>query len=226
MRTVQQRIHQAALQLFAEREVPLVTVSELAGAAGVARGTVYNNIESVDHLFEEVATHLVQEMEARIVAASAATADPAQRVADGIRLFVRRAYQEPLWGRFLVRFGPSSETLRGLLEGAPARDIQLGVEIGRFQLRPDQMTSAIVALSGNVLGAISIVLEGHRTWRDAGCDAAELFLRALGIPAETALSLARNELPLRAFDSPAPEEVPSTRRGRSARSRPHEGDVA
>jgi hypothetical protein len=122
--------------------------------------------------------------------------------------------------------GPTSGTLRGLLEGAPARDIQLGTEIGRFRLRPGQMTSAIAALSGNVLGALSIVLEGHRTWRDAGSDAAELFLRALGIPAETALSLATNELPLQAFDGSAPEELPGTKRGRPARSTPRDGDAA
>ena len=225
MRTVQQRIHQAALQLFAEHEVPLVTVSELAEAAGVARGTVYNNVESIDHLFEDVATRLVQELEARVVAASAATADPAQRVADGIRLYVRHAHEEPLWGRFLVRFGPSSETLRGLLEGAPASDIKIGAEIGRFQLRPDQTTSAVVALSANVLSAISLVLKGHRTWRDAGADAAELFLRALGLPAETAFTVARRDLPLQAFDASLPADAPGARRGRAARRRRGEGDV-
>jgi AcrR family transcriptional regulator len=226
MRTAQQRIHQAALQLFAKHESPRVTVSELAEAAGVARGTVYNNIGSVEHLFEEVATRLIIEMDSRIVAALATTNDPAQRVADGIRFFVRRAHEEPLWGRFLVRFGPTTLTLRGLLEGEPVRDIQLGTEIGRFHLRPDQVASAVVAMSGSVLGAISLVLEGHRTWRDAGSDTAELFLRALGIPAETALSLATSDLPPLPLGNSAPEERPRpdahVRHGTPKMERSHE----
>jgi AcrR family transcriptional regulator len=194
VKAAQERIHQAALELFAKRETPQVTVSELAEAAGVARGTVYSNVSSVEHLFEEVATRLVMEMDARVIAASANTSDPAQRLADGIRFFVRRAHEEPLWGRFLVRFGATTLTLGGLLEGAPARDVRFGADIGRFALRADQVPSALVVMSSSVLGAISLVLEGHRTWRDAGSDTAELFLRALGVAPEAALVLATSDL--------------------------------
>ena len=49
-------------------------------------------------------------------------------------------------------------------------------------------------VSGGVLSAISLVLEGHRAWRDAGADIAELSLRALGLPAETARAMATAEL--------------------------------
>lgn len=225
MKTAQERIHQAALELFAKHESPQVTVSELAEAAGVARGTVYSNVGSVDHLFEEVATRLIVEMDSRILAAAAITNDPARRLADGIRFFVRRAHEEPLWGRFLVRFGATSLTLRGLLEGEPARAIQLGAEIGRFHLRPDQVPTAVVAISGSVLGAISLVLEGHRTWRNAGSDIAELLLRALGIPAEAALSLATTDLPPLPLGTSSAEEAPRTRDARTARST-HDGDLA
>lgn len=225
MKTAQERIHQAALELFAKHESPQVTVSELAEAAGVARGTVYSNVGSVDHLFEEVATRLIVEMDSRILAAAAITNDPARRLADGIRFFVRRAHEEPLWGRFLVHFGATSLTLRGLLEGEPARDIQLGAEIGRFHLRPDQVPTAVVAISGSVLGAISLVLEGHRTWRNAGSDIAELLLRALGIPAEAALSLATTDLPPLPLGTSSAEEAPRTRDARTARST-HDGDLA
>jgi len=74
-------------------------------------------------------------------------------------------------------------------------DLQRGVELGRFQLRADQLTTAVTVMSGSVLAAISLVLEGHRTWRDAGSDTAELFLRALGVPAEAARAMATSELP-------------------------------
>ena len=195
MKTSQNRFHQAALRLFAEKGVTQVTVSDFADAAGVARGTIYNNFKSIESLFEDVATRLTTEMGARIAASVNQTTDPAQRLANGIRFFVRRAHEEPPWGRFLVRWGPSTPTLRELLEGAPTSDLRLGIELGRFHLRADQLASAVAVMSTGVLAAISLVLEGHRTWRDAGSDTAELILRAFGVPSEEALRLATSELP-------------------------------
>ena len=195
VKTVQNRLYQAALRLFAERGVTQVTVSDLAEAAGVARGTVYSNFGTLESLFEDAATRLTAEMEMRIAAGFGQTTDPAQRLANGIRFFVRRAHDDPPWGRFLVRFGATTPTLRGLLEGAPTSDLKLGVELGRFHLRADQVTSAIAMMSGSVLGAIWLVLEGQQTWRDAGADTAELVLRALGVPTDVARRLATSELP-------------------------------
>jgi AcrR family transcriptional regulator len=198
--SVQGRIHAAAMRLFAERGVTQVTVSDLAEAAGVARGTVYNNFGrassgNVQSLFEEVATRLTTEMDARVAASVGATHDPAERLANGMRSFVRRAHEEPLWGRFLVRFGASSPTLRSLLAGAPTRDVLTGIERGRFDLRPDQVPSAVALASSGVLAAIWLVLDGIRTWRDAGADVAGLVLRALGVPADEARRLGAGDLP-------------------------------
>ena len=58
MTAAETRIHDAALRIFAEKGVTQLTVSELAEEAGVARGTVYNNLGSTDALFEEVAAGL------------------------------------------------------------------------------------------------------------------------------------------------------------------------
>jgi AcrR family transcriptional regulator len=188
------RIHQAALRLFAERGVTQITVSDLAEAAGIARGTIYNNLGTVDSLFEDVATQLTAEMQLRVSATLTQTSDPARRMADGMRLFVRRAHEDPLWGRFLVRFAATTPTLRAVLEGGGADDIRRGVEMGLFQLRDDQLASAVTMMSTTVLGAMSLVLEGHQTWRDAGSDAAELVLRAFGAPVEDARAIATGEL--------------------------------
>ncbi|MCP3103390.1 TetR/AcrR family transcriptional regulator [Myxococcus sp. K15C18031901] len=195
MNVAQVRIHDAALRLFAEKGVTQLTVKELADAAGVARGTVYNHFESVDSLFQQVATRLADEMHERVTASFEQTADPAQRLANGIRFFVRRAHEEPHWGRFLVRFAVSTPTLQGLWSGPPASDMALGMERGRFSLRPEQFPSAIALLGGGVLAAMALVLEGHRTWRDAGAETAELYLRALGVPPDEALRLSTTELP-------------------------------
>lgn len=197
--SAQERIQGAALRLFAERGTTQITVSELAAAAGVARGTVYNNLgtglTSAEALFEEVATRLTREMDARTAESLSHVRDPAQRLANGMRLFVRRTHDDPIWGRFLVRFGGSSPTVRALLSGGATRDVTLGVELGRFRVRPEQIPSAVAMTSASVLGAQWLVLEGHRTWRDAGTDVASLMLLALGVPEADAQALAASELP-------------------------------
>lgn len=57
----QRRLYGAALPLFAERGTTQVNVSEMAQAAGVARGTVYDNLSDLDGLLFEVAAQLGNE---------------------------------------------------------------------------------------------------------------------------------------------------------------------
>jgi hypothetical protein len=42
---------------------------------------------------------------------------------------------------------------------------------------------------------MALVLDGHETWRNAGFDAAEFILRALGVPENDAKAYAVAELP-------------------------------
>ena len=222
MVAVQDRIHEAALRLYAERSTPKVTVSELAEAAGVARGTVYHHVGDIDALFEDVAERLVAEMDAQIAEVFPPTPwdDPALRIAGGIRFYIRRAQENPVWGRFLARYGASTPTLRAVLTGRARTDLLRGIELGRFQVRPDQIPSAIAALTGGVIAAISLVLDGYATWRDAGADTAELYLNALGVPADVAQSLVRNELP-----NPPPVTGRSKRRPSPPRGPGDDADV-
>ena len=50
-------------------------------------------------------------------------------------------------------------------------------------------------LSGSTLAAMNSVIMGDQTWRDAGTDTAELFLRAGGLSAAEARRVSRCELP-------------------------------
>lgn len=191
----QQRIHAAALKLFAERGVTQVNVSDLAQAAGMARGTIYNNLTNLDRLFEEVAAELADDMNRRITDSFKDVTDPAARMSLGIRSYLRRVHEEPHWGRFIVRFATSNAALQRLWQGQPVEDMMNGLQHGRFHFRPEQLTSTISLLAGAVLGASFLVLEGIKTWRDAGADAAELLLIALGVPQAEARELAQTELP-------------------------------
>ncbi|MGP0061134.1 MAG: TetR/AcrR family transcriptional regulator [Beijerinckiaceae bacterium] len=191
----QVRIYEAAVHIFAQRGTTHASVSELAHAAGVARGTIYNNVADLDSLFEEVAAALADEMHERVLASFQAIDDPAHRLARGIRLFVRRAHEEPHWGRFIARFGLTTATLRGMISGQPARDLRDGLARGRYVFRGDQLESVVAFIGSATLAAMWLVVNGEKTWREAGPDTAEMILRSIGVPLEEARALAAAELP-------------------------------
>nr|WP_232374296.1 TetR/AcrR family transcriptional regulator [Pseudomonas chlororaphis] len=195
MNPTQRRIHQAAFRLFAEKGTSQVNILDLAQEAGVARGTVYSNVESMEGLFEAVASHLAREMHERVKQSFNDLSDPAQRLANGIRFFIRRAHEEPHWGAFIYKFAMSNDSLRGMFASQATTDLLNGLATGRYLFQQAQLLSVLTLISSSVLGSIFLVLEGHRTWRESGVDTAELVLRALGVPFEEARTLATVELP-------------------------------
>ncbi len=90
------------------------------------------------------------------------------------------------------------------------RDVLLGMSLGRYDFRPEQLPSVISLVAGSVLSAMFLVLEGHNTWREAGSDTAGLLLRGMGIPAQEARDIANSELP------PLPELPQMQQPGRKA----------
>lgn len=104
-----------------------------------------------------------------------------------------------------MRYAASHASLQALWDGPPVRDILEGLACQRYSFRQDQLLSVIGVAAGSVLLAISLVLQGHKTWRDAGADTAEFVLRALGVPADEARAFATAplpELPLWTTDQP------------------------
>ena len=192
----QVRIYEAAVRFFAERGTTHASVTELAQAAGLARGTIYNNVANLDSLFEEVATALGDEMHTRILASFESMHDPARRLACGIRFFVRRAHEEPHWGRFIVRFAFTTSTMRSTAVGPSRARSRAKVSPGAATASVPSRRASVLAFVGSVtLAAMWLVLDGEKTWREAGSDAAELMLRAIGVDAEEAQSDRPGDLP-------------------------------
>lgn len=190
-----QRIFAAALRLFAEKGATQVGVSELAAATGVARGTIYNNLHDADALFEEVAKQLIDEMTERLDNCFVNVADPAARMAIGVRHYVRRTHEEPDWGRFITRFAFSNRAMQALWQAGPGENLKAGLKSGRYMFGVKQLRIVLGMVTGGVLTAMLSVLDGETTWRDSAGDTAELVLVLLGISVEEARRLAAIELP-------------------------------
>ena len=189
------RIYNAALRLFAENGGSAITVSDLADAAGIARGTIYNNVTEPKNLLGEVAAALSGEMLLRTEVTMQAVTDPVERIATGLRLFVRRAHEDHNWGRFLVQFTLSHAALRGVMREPPYRDVAFAVDAGRFKIAPAQIPAFVSMMTGTTIAAMNAVIRGEQTWRDAGSNAAEMLLRAAGLSAAETRRIARSELP-------------------------------
>lgn len=208
--TAQARIREAALRLFAQKGSSAITVSELAEEAGIARGTVYNNVDAPDELFEQVAAALATEMHARLATILPTLEDPAERLATGIRCFIRRAHEEPDWGRFLVRFSFSNHSLQTMWNGPPMADLVLGVARQRYDFPPEHLASVVALITGSTLAAMFSMLSGYKNWQDAGSETAQLVLRSLGVPRADAERLATKKLPTL---GDVPESPPRRKRG-------------
>lgn len=192
---VQQRIHEAALRLFAQQNAQQLSVSELAHAAGVARGTVYNHIGSTTELFDQLVGDLADDMNQQIERINQGISDPALRLANGIRAYVRRAHEEPDWGLFLSSFAFNATVMSALWNSNAADDVLAGISSGRFQIDHDQLASTLALIGSAVIAGIHLAREGLRTWRDAGSDVSEHILRAFGLPPEDARNLSHKPLP-------------------------------
>lgn len=194
-RVLPQKISDGALRLFAERGTDRVSVSDLAHAAGVTRATIYNHCADPAEIFSLVARQLADDLHRVIAAANRQEGDPAARLAAGIGHFLRRAHEQPDWGRFILRFALTTESLRSMVLGQPAHDINEGIEQGRFFVEAAQIPGLLAMIGGAVLSQIALILAGHSPWRGAAADLSEFVLRALGVAPDEARAIARRDLP-------------------------------
>jgi len=97
--------------------------------------------------------------------------------------------------RGLIRYAFSTDSLRAMSVGPPGSDLRRGQEQKRYRIDPDQRQSTLGMISRSTLSAMPLVVEGHKTWRASGADAAELVLGALGVAPREARKIANLELP-------------------------------
>ena len=193
MSTAISRIHDAAMHIFADKGGTTVAISDLAREAGLSRGTIYNNLEDPAGLFDAVCQKVSEEMAAKLQDSVIGLDDPAARISNIIRLCVRRVHEEPHWGHFIARYAVKEPKLSDFWGGFPARELKSGIASGRFDLQTEQVGSVTGLLGGATFGAMTLVLLGHRSWRQAGSDTAEVILRGIGIEKSEARLLAAAE---------------------------------
>jgi AcrR family transcriptional regulator len=187
------RLLEGAKQVMAGKGVEGATIAEIAAAADVAPGTFYNYFQTREEILDAVAADLVEEFRRVMNAILRTVDDPAERIAIAIRLFLLRVAEDPLWGWFMARYGPSLPILRDQTrEIIRERIVADGLRRKRFRLPSTRAIGDMI--SGTATTALRSVLEGRLPLSAAG-EVAELLLRGLGVPFDEAHRIATKPIP-------------------------------
>ncbi len=206
-RETRERLLKGAFVLMAERGMAGVAINEITEAADVGFGSFYNHFESKEAIHSAVVDEVLTRFGEALSRISEMLDDPAEILAASIRYVALRAREDPLWGRFLVR---NAFPLRNMSRGMGQyllRDLQRGVDAGRFQ--SDDPLITLLTVGGTAAGAIAAELElaakggtVRRMAKQLGFEvesiperAAAAALRVLGVPAAEADEIARRPLP-------------------------------
>ena len=182
----------AATAVFARQGVDATRINEITDEADLGFGSFYNYFESKDAIVDAVLERAAAQAGAAIDAASADIEDPAEVVAVGHRALVELAAADPEWAWLLVRLDVSHDIALNALAQYALRDIERGIEAGRFVVEDKQV--ALHASAGALLRVVRGVIEGRLT-REAASPHAAGILRMLGVPAKQAARIATKPLP-------------------------------
>lgn len=186
------RILDAARALMAEAGPESVTILAITERADIGQGTFYNYFPSRDAIVDAVIFDVVETLGQRLDALTAGMSDAAEIYSFSLRHLMQTAVSDPVWGWFVVRLGIAQDGLLKALGPRASRDIQIGVDSGRFQVDDVPLASAMTF--GALLAAMHSYLD-NRSREDPSQRYAENLLRMVGLPAEEAHRVSRLPLP-------------------------------
>ncbi len=177
----------AGLRVLAEKGESLA-VSDVTAEAEVANGTFYNYFPDREALLDALAEHLVLTLAE--AAAREPHEDPALRFAVASGRVLRRAVEDPTWGRVVLRLVNRPSVHRNI-DRYLREDLAAGFDAGCFDTGPDDAT--LDQVLGLLLMTIRRIVEG-RAQPDAPRLAVERGLRALGLGSGEAREIAARAL--------------------------------
>lgn len=192
---LQNRLWHAAIGVLSETGAEQVNISDLAKAAGVARGTVYNNLDTPTLRYDRLSAQMTNHSEAALADALSHVDGAANQISVLIRLMLRRADRDPVWAAFIARFVLMDPNLQKFWSGIPARILMEGRQAGTFFYDGIALDSVTSQMGGAVLMGIIYVHHGRMKWDAVGADTVRLVLRSVGLSEADATQATKCPLP-------------------------------
>ena len=183
----------AARRILADKGTTQVSIQEITDEADVGFGSFYNHFETKEELFGVAVREVLENLGASVDAACESLDDPAEIYAVGVRVTCRIAHTQPAVAQVLLQTGFSYLSERQGLAARALRDIERGIEAGRFTV--DNPQAALATTAGSVLSLVAMSLQDPDAVDADADDLAELLLRMLGMTARSAKAVAHRPLP-------------------------------
>jgi AcrR family transcriptional regulator len=178
----------AAVRLIAEGRGERASIQEITEEADIGFGSFYNHFESKGQLFQAASEQVLERWGQMSDHASAGIADPAERLAVGLRLSGRLGWSHPDIARFLTGAGLGALGTPSGLAPRALRDVRAGQATSRFSF-PDA-DIALSAVAGGLLGLLGVHQRHPGRIDETTVDRlSEALLRFLGLPAHEAARL-------------------------------------
>ncbi|MCL1089115.1 TetR/AcrR family transcriptional regulator [Shewanella profunda] len=187
-----QALLNAALNIYAEKGVSELLLNELAEKAEVSNGTVYNYFRSREAVLEAVGMELADKLSDQITKFSQGIESGAERLAIGVRMFIREGRRDRIWAGAVVNIFQYDSRIRTAVANNLRGDLQLGSRQGMFNYGSEAIAVTLVASA--TTGMMAAILDGYD---QLGADVilTEMLLLGLGVDAVEAHRIAHLPLP-------------------------------
>jgi AcrR family transcriptional regulator len=182
----------AAKQLMSHGGPEAVTIASITTAADIGQGTFYNYFKNRDEVIDAVILEEVESLGDRLDRLTSGMTDAAEIYAFSLRHLMHTAVSDPVWGWLVVRLGIAQQGLLSQLGPRAARDLQIGIDSGRFDI-PD-LAVATATTFGSLLAVMRDYLRSDKKV-DPSDVYAENLLRMVGISPSEARDISRKQLP-------------------------------
>ncbi|MEZ5606564.1 MAG: TetR family transcriptional regulator [Burkholderiaceae bacterium] len=200
----------AAMQVYSQKGVAGASLQDIAAAAGVASGTIYNYFSTREEVAEHAALWLATTLCECIAQGHAAVRRGAERMAFGNRRYLWLAEHSPAWALLLLDVGAAVPAFAAAIRAYAVEDLRLGLQQKEFRIFSE--AAAVDLVGGTIGSAMASIAHGQAPAGHASAVVATV-LQGLGLTAGEAQDIAR--LPLPELVVPEPADVEASR-GRPA----------
>jgi AcrR family transcriptional regulator len=175
----------AGIELLGEQPIDAIPIDRIVAAAGVGKGSFFNHFDDKQAFGRAIARHIREEMEARVAAANADTADPLQRLVSGVSVFIAFAQSDPVRATVMLRGHEWATDQHNPLNQGLRADIAAATGSGLID-KEAALTGLSFVLGVCQMTMIQIIEQrlSRRAAADCFRGIAVLLLRGLGAPAE------------------------------------------
>jgi len=183
----------AAISTFSEHGVAATTLQQIAIAADVTKGTVYNHFRTKAEIVQAVALSIAETIRERSAPARAVLQPGPEQIAAGCRRYLGLAQSSPGWALVVLDVASVDPTFRNTIAGYVRTELRRGIRRAEFSVVSE--TAALDLIIGTTMEGMRRIALGRAHRQHAAAVIAGI-LRGLGVAAVRAKQISTRPLPL------------------------------